>query len=251
MNQILSGKVVLVTGASQGLGRRIVDVFRQQGAVGIGFDQFWEDEPNMGEGWIAYKGDVTEEESLVAAVEAIGNIHGRLDVVVANAGIVPPWSKVEELDMSQWDRAFAVNVRGVAITMKHCVPLMKDNGGSFILMGSLNSRRGAVGQTLYTATKHAVLGIVRSSALDLGTHDIRVNAIGPGPIATDALVSRIATRHEQGDLPVAEVLEKFKSGTALNRIATDKEVANTGLFLASDFSSGITGQIFPVDGGLP
>ena len=119
-----------------------------------------------------------------------------------------------------------------------------------ILMGSLNSRRGNSGMTLYTSTKHAVLGIVRASAQDLGSYNIRVNALGPGPIATDALLARIATRAEQGGLPVQMALRQHESETALGRMATEDEVAKTALFLASDNSSGITGQIFPIDAGL-
>ena len=143
-----------------------------------------------------------------------------------------------------------MNVRGVVLTMKQAVPLMKNTGGSMIIMGSLNSRRGHSGMTLYTSTKHAVLGIVRASSQDLGAYNIRVNALGPGPIATDALMARITARAEQGGLPVEAALRQHESETALGRMATEEEVAKTALFLASDDSSGITGQIFPIDAGL-
>ena len=103
---------------------------------------------------------------------------------------------------------------------------------------------------LYTSTKHAVLGMVRSSALDLGPHGIRVNAIGPGPIATDALMSRIEFRAAHGGVAVDEALQQLRSETALRRMATEEEVANTALFLSSHLSSGITGQIIPVDAGI-
>ena len=219
------------------------------GAKGLGFD-IAPGTDSLPENWVFHQGSVSREEDLSKAVETIRLQFGRLDIVVANAGLVPPWSKVEALDMTEWDHVFAVNVRGVVITMKHAVPLMKSTGGSMILMGSLNSRRGHAGMTLYTSTKHAVLGIVRASAQDLGQYNIRVNALGPGPIATDALMARIATRAEQGGLPVQEALCQFESESALGRIATEEEVAKTALFLASDNSSGITGQIFPIDAGL-
>ena len=249
MIKILENKIALVTGTSHGLGKRILTVLDESGAKGLGFDSIVGTD-SLPENWIFHQGSVSLEVDVSKAVEKISHHFGRLDIVVANAGLVPPWRKVEALDKSQWDEVFAVNVRGVVITMKHAVPLMKNTGGSMILMGSLNSRRGHSGMTLYTSTKHAVLGIVRASAQDLGAYNIRVNALGPGPIATDALMTRIATRAEQGGLPVEAALRQFESETALGRMAIEDEVAKTALFLASDDSSGITGQIFPIDAGL-
>ena len=245
----MEGKVALVTGSAHGLGRRIVDLFRQSGAVGLGVDQAQTNEASPKD-WLFYKGDVSKEASMVEAVEKISQHFGKLDVVVANAGVVPPWSSAEEIDVSEWDRVFSINVRGVALTIKHAVSLMKSAGGSIVLMGSLTSHRGYAGQMLYTSTKHAVLGMVRSSALDLGPHGIRVNAIGPGPIATDALMSRIEFRAAHGGAAVEEALQQLRSETALRRMATEEEVANTALFLSSHLSSGITGQIIPVDAGI-
>ena len=249
MSMILENKIALVTGSSHGLGKRILAFLDASGAKGLGFDTVAGSD-SLPEYWVFHQGNVSLEADLSKAVENIRHHFGRLDIVVANAGLVPPWRKVEAVDISEWDGVFAVNVRGVVITMKHAVPLMKNTGGSMILMGSLNSRRGHSGMTLYTSTKHAVLGIVRASAQDLGAYNIRVNALGPGPIATDALMTRIATRTEQGGLPVEAALRQFESETALGRMAIEDEVAKTALFLASDDSSGITGQIFPIDAGL-
>ena len=103
---------------------------------------------------------------------------------------------------------------------------------------------------LYTATKHAALGIVRAAALDLGRYGIRVNGLAPGPIATDALMQRIRTRAAQGGASEEDALHALSAETALGRMATAEEVAKTALFLASDLSSGITGRLFPIDAGL-
>ena len=249
MSKILENKIALVTGSSHGLGKRILAFFDASGAKGLGFDTV-ADTDSFPENWIFHQGDVSLEADLSTAVEEIRHHFGRLDIVVANAGLVPPWRKVEVVDISEWDRVFAVNVRGVVLTMKQAVPLMKNAGGSMIIMGSLNSRRGHSGMTLYTSTKHAVLGSVRASSQDLGAYNIRVNALGPGPIATDALMARITARAEQGGLPVEAALRQHESETALGRMATEEDVAKTALFLASDDSSGITGQIFPIDAGL-
>lgn len=245
----LEGKFALVTGAATGLGRTIAKQLAEAGAVGLGFD-IAEKQPELPERWIAVRGDIADEQNLSAAIEQVADQFGRLDVVIANAGLVPRWHDTEDIDLDEWDRVFAVNVRGVVATIKHAVPLMKKNGGAIVAMGSLTSRRAHGSQCLYVASKHAVLGIVRSAALDLGRYGIRVNALGPGPVATDAFLKRVGNRADEGGPPAATELEQFASETALGRIATEADVARAALFLASDMSDGITGQILPIDAGI-
>jgi NAD(P)-dependent dehydrogenase (short-subunit alcohol dehydrogenase family) len=227
MKGLLEDKVALVTGAAAGIGRTIVRHLADAGALGLGFDVAAHC-PDLPRDWLALQGDVCSEDDVRDAVDAVH----------------------QKIDLDEWDRVFAVNVRGVAATIKHAVPLMKPTGGSIIVMGSLNSRRAHPAQCLYTASKHAVLGIVRAVALDLGRFDIRVNALGPGPIATEALVDRIKTRAEGGGPAAKEALQQYAAETALGRIASEDDVARTALFLASTQSSGITGQILPVDAGM-
>ena len=124
-------------------------------------------------------------------------------MLVAAAGIVPPWRRVDELDLDEWDEVFAVNVRGIAATLKHAAPLIAD-GGAVVVIGSLNSWRGDPNIASYVASKHAVLGIVRSAALDLGRRGIRVNAVGPGPIATEALLARMASAEREAGGPALD-----------------------------------------------
>ncbi len=246
---LLTGRNVLVTGGANGLGRAIVERFAVEGARGISFDAAG-GQSGLPDGWQAMTGDVTLEGDVAAAVEQTKTALGSVDVVVANAGVVPPWSETENIDLEEWDRVFAINVRGVAATIKHAVPAMKDTGGSIIVMGSLNSWQAHPRLCLYSATKHAVLGIVRAAALDLGRCGIRVNAIGPGPIATDALRSRVERRAAEGGVPTDEAFAAMASGTALGRIATEADVAATAVFLASDLSSAQTGLLVPVDCGV-
>ncbi|MBM3678636.1 MAG: SDR family oxidoreductase, partial [Actinobacteria bacterium] len=192
--------------------------------------------------------DVTDDAQVAAAVDAAVERLGRLDAVVANAGVVPPWSTVDELDLEALDRTLAVNVRGVAVTMKHVARALRGHGGAIVAMASLNAWHAAPAQASYTASKHAVLGLVRAAALDLGRHGIRVNAIGPGPVATEALMGRLAHRASTGGLTVEEAVAAAGRGNALGRMVTEDEVACTALFLASDLASGITGAFVPVDG---
>ena len=251
MEKMLRGRVALVTGGARGLGRAIAGVLADAGASGMVLDVGFEESTlQLPEGWIAVTGDVRRIEDIEVAVAKIGSRFGRLDVVVANAGLVPPWSETEALDLAEWDNVFAVNVRGVAATIKASVPLMKETGGAIVVLGSMNSQRAHPRMCLYTATKHAVLGIVRATALDLGRYGIRVNAVGPGPILTDALRDRIARRAAEGGPTLPEAIKRHADETALGRMATETNVANTVLFLASNLSAAQTGVIIPVDSGL-
>lgn len=245
---LLDGRIGFVTGAARGLGRAIVSRLAEAGVSGVGFDRAVATLPS---GWQPVQGDVTDEASLAAAIGALSAHHGRLDLVVANAGVVPPWRETEAIDLAEWDAVFAVNVRGVIATIKHAVPAMKARGGAIVAMASINAWRGHPRQCLYTASKHAVLGIVRAAAADLGRHGIRVNAVAPGPVATAALLGRMRERAATGGPRVETVLERYAGETAFGRMATEDDVANAVLFLASDLSAGITGTVAPVECGLP
>ena len=120
-----------------------------------------------------------------------------MDILVANAGIVPPWRESDAIDLAEWDRVFAVNARGVMACIKHAVPLMRAAGGSIIVMASVNAVTAHPLQMAYTASKHAALGITRAAAQDLGRFAIRVNALAPGPIGTEALLRRLVEREAE------------------------------------------------------
>ena len=245
---MLAGRVALITGGGRGLGAAIARALAQAGALGTVLDV------EVGEcpaDWIAVVADVTVEEQVERAVDEAVARFGRLDIVVANAGVVPRWSEVATLDLDALDRTLAVNVRGVAITLKAGARALKAaGGGSIVVTASMNSWHPAPAQSAYTASKHAVLGLMRVAALDLGPDGIRVNAIAPGPVATDALRERLAHRAADGGLAVDDALREAARSTALGRMVTEDEVASAALFLASDLSSGITGVLLPVDSGI-
>ena len=243
---LLAGRIALVTGGARGLGAAIARAFAQSGASGSVVDL---DTCPCEEGWASIAADVTDERDVERAVAATVDRFGRLDIVVANAGIVPEWGETSNLDLALLDATLAVNVQGVAATLKHGARVMKD-GGSFVVTASINAWHAAPAQGAYTASKHAVLGLVRTAALDLGARGIRVNALGPGPVATAALRERLARRAAGGGLPLEDALRQAAAGTALGRMVTEDDVANAALFLASDLSSGITGALLPVDAGL-
>lgn len=244
----LDNKRVLVSGSSQGLGRKIVEKFSENNSIGFGFD-LQESNKDL-KGWEFLQVNVSNELEIINGFKQIKKQIGKLEVVVANAGIVPPWRTINEIDNDEWEKVFNVNVKGVALTIKHSVELMKSSGGSIIVMGSINSLLGHSGQSLYTASKHALLGIVKCAAIELGKYNIRVNAIGPGPIATEALLKRLKSREDNKGMSVRSALDGFANNTALGRMPTEDDVANTALYLSSNLSSSITGQIIPVCSGL-
>jgi NAD(P)-dependent dehydrogenase (short-subunit alcohol dehydrogenase family) len=246
---LLAGRTAVVTGGANGLGAGIVRRFASAGAAGVVLDLARASREELPPGWTSVGVDVRDDDAVAATFADVAGMHSQVDVVVAAAGIVPGWAGVESIDLGQWDDVFAVNVRGMVSTIKHALPTMV-SGGAIVAIGSLNSWYGDPNLTTYVATKHAVLGIVRSAALDLGRRGIRVNAIGPGPIATGALLSRMERRERELGIPVSEALDAAAKRTALGRMATIDEVAGAALFLASDLSSGITGHLLPVDAGF-
>jgi NAD(P)-dependent dehydrogenase (short-subunit alcohol dehydrogenase family) len=235
-----------VTGGASGIGAAICRVLAAAGARGAVLDLAGAAEPEF---WLSVTADVRDEASLG---EAFGHVRADLpaaDVLVAAAGIVPPWRTLDTLDLEEWDEVFRVNVRGMAATFTHALPGLAD-GASIVAIASLNAWKGDPNIASYVASKHAVLGLVRSAALDLGPRGIRVNAIAPGPIATEALLARMRRREAERGTPVSDALAAAAGATALARIATVDEVAGAALFLASDLSSGVTGQLLAVDGGV-
>jgi NAD(P)-dependent dehydrogenase (short-subunit alcohol dehydrogenase family) len=246
---LLTGRVAVVTGGARGLGAAIAARLAAAGAIGTVIDTQAPAAGDLPPGWTVVCADVREPAALSAAFDA-AEVTGPPRIVIANAGVVPPWTSTADIDVQQWEDVFAINVRGLMLTVREAVRRMRAQGGSIVAMASLNGWRGDPRQPIYTASKHAVVGLVRSAATDVGRTGIRVNAIAPGPIATDALLGRMAARAQDGGIPVEEALRQAGGLTALGRIATAAEVADTALFLASDMSSGITGQLIPVDAGL-
>ncbi|MGH7122973.1 MAG: SDR family NAD(P)-dependent oxidoreductase [Stellaceae bacterium] len=251
MPELLSGRVAVVIGGCRGIGRAIVGCFAEHGSTGLAVDLgSVAASALLPSSYVAHAADVTVEEQIAAALAEAARRFGRLDIVVANAGVVPPWHETDGLDLSEWDRVFAINARGVAASIKHAVPLMKARGGAIVVTASVNALKPHARQMAYTATKHATVGIIRTAALDLGRFNIRVNGLAPGPIATAALRERVRYRSTIGGPPEDEALSALARETPLGRIATVREVAQAALFLASDLASAITGHLLPIDAGL-
>jgi NAD(P)-dependent dehydrogenase (short-subunit alcohol dehydrogenase family) len=246
---LLQGRRAVVTGASRGLGRAIADRFANEGAeVWIVDLPAALDPAQRAAGTL---GVDLADPGAEAALAAFAATLGPVDAVVANAGVVPPWRGVSALERAEWDRVFAVNVWGAAVTLKAFADGLAASGrGAAVLMASINGLRGHPDQIVYTATKHAVIGLMRAAALDLGRRGVRVNALAPGPVATAALRGRVDARAAEGGPPLDEALAAFAAQTALGRMATEEDVAAAAVLLVSDLAAGVTGTVLPVECGL-
>jgi NAD(P)-dependent dehydrogenase (short-subunit alcohol dehydrogenase family) len=246
----LEWRRAVVTGGARGLGRAIAERLARAGAAITVVDL-----PNaldsLPKGWTGVPIDLAATDA-DAALRRLAAAAGSVEIVVANAGIVPPWRGIDALDPTEWQRVMTVNTWGVAATLGAFTAALAASGrGSAIVMASLNGYRAHPKQVLYSASKHAVIGIMRAAALDLGRRGIRVNALAPGPIATEALLDRVEARAATGGPDAASALNAMAEATALGRLATVEDVANAAHFLASDASAGMTGMVLPVDAGHP
>lgn len=245
----LTGRTAVITGIGGGLGRAIGDRLAAAGARILGFDlpPLLHDLP---EGWEGVPLDLTAPEA-PQTLRQVAERLGKVSVVAANAGLVPPWRGVEELDAAEWQRVMTVNVWGVAATLGAFAGSLEASGhGSALVMASINGFNAHPKQMLYTASKHAVIGVMRAAAQELGPRGVRVNAMAPGPIATEALMARIDARHAAGGPSPTEALAGLAGQTMLGRLATAWDVASLAHFLAGDGSAALTGHVFPVEAGL-
>jgi NAD(P)-dependent dehydrogenase (short-subunit alcohol dehydrogenase family) len=249
----LEGKVALVTGATGGIGEAIAKRFAEEGAsvmlVGRSPQKLEATRSRLdGHGRFAhFVADAVDEEATAGAVAATVEAFGGLDILVANAGTEGEVNMVEDQTVANFEEILRTNVVGVWLAMKHCIgPMKKRGAGSIIAMSSVAGLIGFPGLSAYAASKHAVYGLVKTAALELGESGIRVNAIGPGPI-DNRMMQSLADQMAPDD--PSQQRAGIESMVAMKRYGTNEEVANLSLFLASDEASYSTGGMFTVDGG--
>ena len=244
-SELNDSSVIVITGGSSGFGESLADFYLKKTQKVYSLDI------NSGSTRAHHIScDVRSEDSIRSAMQTIREQSGNIDVLIANAGVVPSWQSIESLDISDFRRVIEINLIGVAATLRYAAPLMRSPGGSVVITGSINSWKGDPNLASYVASKHGVLGLIKSAAIDLGAKGIRVNGVGPGPVATEALKNRILSRNN-GDAKAADqYFERLANSTALKRIATVEDVVHAIDFLASPLSAGITGELINVDGGV-
>ncbi len=249
----LDNKVAVITGGAAGIGLATARLFAAEGArlllVDVQEAALAAAVAELGsERASAVPADVSQPEQVEAYVRAAQERYGRIDVFFNNAGIEGAVSPIVDYPLEEFDRVMAVNVRGVWLGLKYVIPVMaQGGGGSIIITSSLGGLRGMPKISPYIAAKHAVVGIMRSAALECAPLGIRVNTINPSPIAT-----RMIAALEAGYAPDApeKAQARFAAGVPLRRYGQPAEVAQLALFLASEESSYCTGSTFPIDGGM-
>jgi 3-oxoacyl-[acyl-carrier protein] reductase len=248
--KLLEGKLAIVTGAARGIGEGIVLKFAEHGAnIAFSFVSDSSSEKakklegklkELGVKAKAYKSNAGDYAQCETLVNDVIKEFGTVDICVNNAGISKD-NLLLRMTAEQWDEVMQVNLKSVFNMTKQVIrPMMKAKNGSIINMSSIIGEIGNAGQSSYAASKAGIIGFTKSVAKELGSRNIRCNAIAPGFVETDMT----------GYLKDGEAAEKYKAGIPLGRFATTEDIANVALFLACNWSSYITGQVVSVCGGL-
>jgi len=246
----LAGKVALVTGASSGIGRATSIAFAREGARVIVSDVAAEGGHETvalirkagGEARFV-AADMARAGDIEALVRATVDAYGRLDCAHNNAGVPGGEAKTVEYPLEDWERVIAVNLTGVWLCMKHEIPqMLAQGGGSIVNTASVAGLQGFARYSAYAASKHGVIGLTKTAALEYARSGIRVNAVCPGYIRTGMTQPMLDRR------PGLE--ERVSSIEPLGRMGRPEEIAETVVWLCSDAASFVTGHAMPVDGGL-
>lgn len=232
-----AGLVAIVTGGASGIGAATADLLRFRGATVVVFDRTPIDDSIVC--------DVTDDASVVTAVDAVAAKHGRIDILINNAGI-GAGGGIEANDDAEWHRVFDVNVLGVTRLTRAALPWLKVSpAASIVNTCSVVANTGLVNRALYSASKGAVLSLTRAMAADLVTDGVRVNCVSPGTAATP-WVDRLLAEADDPEAARAALTARQPIG----RLVTAEEIANAIAYLASPLAASTTGTELPVDGGL-
>ncbi|WP_405550545.1 SDR family NAD(P)-dependent oxidoreductase [Streptomyces sp. NBC_01171] len=244
-----TGQVAFITGASSGMGLAVARAFAEAGAA-VALADIDEkaataaahDLTGTGHQALALVCDVTDENQVAAAIDSTVDTFGRLDAAYNNAGIMPPPTDAADESAEQFDRVQDINLRGIWAAMKHELRHMRTQGsGAIVNCSSLGGLVGNPGRAAYHASKHGVIGLTKSAALEYGSRGVRINAVCPGTISTPMVDAMV----DGGELDRT----RAEAGQAIPRLGTADEIAQAVLWLASPGASYVTGIALPVDGG--
>ncbi|MFP3914196.1 MAG: SDR family NAD(P)-dependent oxidoreductase [Actinomycetota bacterium] len=251
-------RVAVVTGAGGGIGRSIAEAFAAGGdTVVLAARRVPELEETarmveeQGGRALVVPTDVTDPESVTELAARVEDELGRIDVVVNNSGVGGPTAPLWEVEPDDWDATFAVNVRGVYLVSGAFLPAMIEAGsGSVIVIGSISGKRPLGGRSAYTTSKMALVGLVRTLALEAGPHGIRVNLISPGFVEGPRIDWVIAHQAQARAMSEEDVRREMESLSPLGRLTRAADVASASVYLASEQARGITGADLNVNSGV-
>ena len=255
----LDGRKAIVTGAAKGMGAAVTTTLAREGADIVltardteALDGVAAEVRALGRAAHVVACDVTDDAQVKAMVEqALAAFGGRIDILVNIAGVTGPIeTPVQDIDVADFDYVIAGNERGTFLPIKYVVPTMiARKSGKIVNIGGTSGLRGYAMRTAYSASKWAVRGITRTVALELGPHNINVNAVCPGIVETPRMKTLCEGKARARGWSVEEVYDEYVEEMALKRVTTPQDVANAVLFMASEDSRQITGQAITVDGG--
>lgn len=238
---------VLITAGGSGIGRAMAERFSEAGAeVWIADLSVPGDLP---EGWRASAVDVSDEPAMAAMFAEVKAAWGGLDVLCANAGIAGPTALIEDVALADWRACVSVNLEGAFLAAKHAAPMMKAaRSGSIIVTSSTAGQFGYPGRAPYSAAKWAVIGLMKTLAMELGPHGIRANAICPGAVEGERMEGVLTREAAAKGMTRDQVYEGYASGTSMRTFIEARDIAEAAFFLGSDAARYISGQVIAVDG---
>ena len=248
----VDGKVALITGAAGEIGAAIARHLAQGGArvalADTNAEGVREIASQIGEAATWHECDVSDDQSMEQTIAAAEKAHGRIDIGALNAGMLVPRMPLVEFNVATYDRIMAVNARGVFLGLKHIFPaLIRQGGGSVVVTSSTEGLRGNAGLAPYAASKHAIVALVKTAAIEWAEHNIRVNCINPGPVDT-AMMRSLEQKATEAGTP--NMRERGVSIIPMKRFAATDEIAKFVRFLASEDASYSTGATYLMDGGM-
>ena len=254
----LAEKIAVITGGAGGIGQAAARQFTAEGARVVLVDReevaLQSVVRSLGEDVASYVvADVTQPEQVQSYVNETVQRWGGIDILLANAGIEGIVSPIPDYPVDMFEQVMAVNVRGVWLGLKYVIPVMRERGGgSIVITSSTAGIGGTAGMSAYTTSKHAVIGMMRTAALECAPMGIRVNTVNPAPIETRMMRSleemRVAAA-DDSEVTVERIKQSYSARIPLQRYGDPEEVAKMMLFLASHESSYCTGGVYMVDGG--
>lgn len=253
----MAERIVIVTGASQGIGASIASAFAANGDHVV-LAARNEESLAVTAGAIADAGgssttvrtDVTDPDSVDALIETVVSDHGQIDVLVNNSGVGGPSGRLWETDIDEWKSTFEVNVFGVFLMSRAVLPVMiSQQSGSVVIVGSITGKRPLFGRSPYATTKAALVGLTRTLAVEAGPEGINVNLVSPGFVAGPRIDWVIDAQAKARGITSEEVRQEFESESPMGRLTEPEDVARAVMFLASPDAAGMTGVDLNVNSG--